>query len=445
MAGDRLALQRYFDQGLASAQDPIQLLGAVQKAVKHTKSKLIRHTLKIPTIQSDLRSLIRGLTAELQEELAELAKRRDYESALQLREKLEKKLSEVQESISGLQPSALNDAGKRPVRGEERRKLMQEEDEKRHEAAIMARRLRREQEEREQKRIEAQLLLQKQEQQSVRLAAESAQRREQEAIVQKHQQLEVLRAQSLRRKQYLESLKDLPTRPPVSRTSLSEPRTSNRPSTITEPGKGKGVTVQFKRYRKSPFLLRLEHEEYDQLRTIQEESMHKKKRMEMQKHYAEIVQEMFAPAVDMMKRKEIELIRQRELCQLSVGETRRKSNSVQKYSASTSVSSAPTPIRAAAKKSQSITPPPRMQPNFLATVKKELDHRIRRLLDCSPSKTPQPSSSQQSAYQYEKRAQARSAVLKRLDPLSPAALQLEEDADELLLHSVKAKIALLEE
>lgn len=405
----------------------------MQKAVKHTKGRLLREKLKISANRGDLKPVVRGLAAELKEELAEIEKQIELQHALEMKVKLEKKLAQVQDSITGLQPISPVDAAKTQLRQEDRRRAMQEEEEKRSEAALLAKRLRAEQIERERKRSEALTQQRLQEAEAQRLQAEAEQQRADAAKAEKSQQLQQLRELSQKRKQYLEVVKQR-----AVRKSQSEPRGSSLPAVSAEPQK----KVEMKRYRKSPFLLRLEHEAYDQQRSLHEEDSARRRRLEMRKHYAEIVQEMFAPAVDLIKRKEIELALQREQCQLTIAETRKRAQAVRKSVGIGSVSVTPV-RRPIVKQSQSTVP--RVQPDFLSDVKQSLDIRIRRLLKSSATPVSPLPCNQKSAEVCERRAKARSALLKRLDPLSPAALQMEEDADELLLHSVKAKIAMLEE
>lgn len=410
-------MNKYFAsalQGLAAWS--IEALEVTQTASKQVKARILKKKLRVNSEAQRLKPLIRGLQAELQGEVETLEKKQDLAEAYSRKHALETELGAVQQSIASLcEP-------RRALLQEERRRLKEEEQERRLEAAALARRLRLEQEERETKRQEQlQALRGKVELEAVEKAAE-VQRKEDLARAEKVQLLAALKVQAERRKGYLEKVKKLPK----SLKSVSEPRGSTFPRITPVPGPAK-------QYYRSKLFGLLEREESRKREEAEQQRSFKLRRLEMQKHYAELVHEMFAPPIDLLKRKEIELMKQREECKVARVELRRRSSpSPAKRSQSTSVSA--TPLKAA-RKSRSSAPKPRPLKDFLKEMKHDLDARILKLPRLRGPLTP---------HRAERQALTRAELVKRLTPMSAVALKLMDEADDLLLASVKGKLAMLE-
>lgn len=410
-------MNKYFAsvlKGLAAWS--VEAMEVTQIANKRVTDKVFRKNLRMEKTASELKPLIRGLKAELQTEIETLEKKQNLQTALSQKQALEAQLSEVQQSISSLQPCE----PRRALVKEERHRLKQEEAERLQAAAALARRLRQEQEEREAKRQEQLLEFnEKIELQAAEKAAE-LQRKDAEAKMEKTKLLALLKDQAERRKSYMEQVKKLPK----GLKSVSEPRGSTFPRAIPTPS-------PTKHYYRSKLFGLMEQEESKKREEAEEQRNFRLRRLEIQRHYAELVHEMFAPPIDLLKRKEIELIKQREMCKVAKVELRRRSSpSLAKRSQSTSVSATPLKTR----KSRSTAPKPRPQKDFLKELKQDFDAKILRLPRLRGPLTP---------HRAEKQAHTRVELVKRLTPMSAAALQLMDEADDLLLTSVKGKLAML--
>jgi len=411
-------MNKYFAsalQGLAAWST--ETLEVAQTANKQVKARIMKKKLRINAETQSLKPIIRGLRAELQEEIQTIEKKHNLEEALSRKSALETQLEAVQESIASLHAYEPRKA----LLQEERHRLKEDEEERRQAAAALARRLRQEQEEREAKRQnQLQAFRGKEELEAAEKAAD-VQRKEALARSEKAQLLAALKEQAERRKGYLEKVKKLPK----GLKSVSEPRGSTFPRITPVPGPAK-------QYFRSKLFGLMEQEESRKREEAEAQRNFKLRRLEMQKHYADLVHEMFAPPVDLLKRKEMELIKQREECKVARVELRRRSSpSLAKRSQSTSVSI--TPLKAA-RKSRSSAPKSRPQKDFLKEVKQDLDAKILRLPRLRGTFTP---------HRAERQALARVELVKRLTPMSAEALKLMDEADDLLLASVKGKLAML--
>ena len=406
-------MNKYFEQALQPlANFSVESLEVAQVVKTRVKSRLKAFKLRISLEKCDLGAAIRGLKSELHSEFHSLIKQEELETALTQKHLLEQKLGEVKESIASLQTKKL-------VIQEERTKNKLEETAQVQAAAQLARRMKQEQELREMKRQEQVRILKEQEKKEEMRALQEKERKEKEAKEEKVKLLEELKEHANRRKARLEEIKKLPK----AEKSVSEPRSSTLPRISPGP---------VKKYPHNRLFHLIQSEERQKEADLQEKFRLKIRRLEMRKHYAELVHQMFAPPIDVLKRKEMEVIKQREICKSVRVELRRRSHPVlPKASQSTSVSV--TPVKQQRKTSSS-GPKVRDQPDFLKKVKQDLDERILKLPRIRGALTPN---------RAERQAKTRAELLKRLPPTSAAALQLQDEADSLLLSSVKAKLAKL--
>ena len=432
--------------------------------MKRVKGRLMKAKLRIAT-DIDVKEGIRTLQAELEGELEAVERLRKYFEAVREKEELTVKLQTVQGNLEALKTTDVEAVARpRPhlMDREERKRYMQAEEKKREETSDFAKRLREEQHKR--------YLKQKAEFEALQREIEAAKTQEEQRFLdkadllrqEKEARIRNIQEKAAQRKDYLRSMRKHAEEavPPLKQVRYAGesqaashsadskpfpilPKASNHPSIHHSPSPPSPLPS--KKYSLSPFLRKaLQSEAAERSKALQT-SLEKRKRAEKTKRYAEIVKEMFAPAVDLMKQKELELIKHK----LSNPVVKRvegkgeEDRGVQRVRPRRKMEK----IDVKSGESQKKVPV-----DYLARMHSERQSQLDRLMRDNSSQAQESSSvsfrpgedptlAQGEVRRLEKLAKRQELMLKRLDPLESA--DMEAGINSLVVSSVKAKLALL--
>jgi hypothetical protein len=420
----------------------------------------------------DVKEGIRTLQAELERELEGVERMRKYFEAVREKEELTVKLQTVQGNLEALKTTDMETVARtRPhlMDREERKRYMEVEEKKREETSDFAKRLREEQHKRYLKQKEEFDALQR----SIAAAqAQEAQRFQDKVDLLKQEKEERLRSiqeKAAQRKEYLRSMRKHAEEavPPLkqgkyvgeiqaashsadSKPFHALPKPSNHPSVHLSPSPPSPVPS--KKYSLSPFLRKALQSEATQRAKALQISIDKRKRVEKTKRYAEIVKEMFAPAVDLMKQKELELIKHK----LSNPVVKRVEGRGEEGKGEEEKSVQERRIRPRRKvdkiDAKSSESPKKVPVDYLARMHSERQSQLNRLLRDNSSLAEEsssvsfrqgedPSLAHGEVRRLEKLAKRQELMLKRLNPLE--SVEVEAEVNSLVVSSVKAKLALL--
>lgn len=456
------SLASYFTEKTKTCQDILQDVvcelqtAAVAVPIKRVKGRLTKSKLHIGQ-ETDQKEAIRSLQAELEKELEAVERLRKYFEAMQEREQLTAKLQTVQGNIETLKTSDMEAVYRqRPhlMDQEERRKYREDEARKREETSEFARKLREEQHRRYLKqKAEFEAL-----QQSIAEAQAAEHQRDQEKVEllrqEKEARLRSIHEKAEQRKEYLRNMRkhaeevvpplkqvrqlgsegashSADSRPFQARTRPSKYTASDHTSYPVSP-------VPAKKYALSPFLRKALKSEADNRAKALQTVVEKRNRAEKTKRYAEIVKEMFAPTVDLMKQKELELIKHKlgnpVIRKLDKERSRGEEEEEKK----------PRPRRKADKTDLKPVAPPKKPPvDYLARMHSERQSELNRLLhDHLPSIPDTSAEDPSQVRKLEKLAKRKEMMMKRLSPLE--SVEVEAGVNSLVVSSVKAKLALLD-
>lgn len=430
--------------------------------MKRVKGRLLKAKLRIAT-DVDVKEGIRTLQAELERELEAVERLRKYFEAVREKEELTVKLQTVQGNLEALKTTDVEAVARpRPhlMDREERKRYMQAEEKKREETSDFAKRLREEQHKR--------YLKQKAEFEALQREIEDAKAQEEQRFQdkvdllrqEKEARIRSIQDKAAQRKEYLRSMRKHAEEavPPLKPARyVGEPQTASH-SADSKPfqafPKPANHSVHLapsppsplpsKKYSLSPFLRKaLQSEAAERSKALQI-SLEKRKRAEKTKRYAEIVKEMFAPAVDLMKQKELELIKHK----LNNPVVKRVEGKGEEEKAVQRLR----PRRKIEKNDvKSIESPKKVPVDYLARMHSERQSQLNRLLRDNSSQAQEssvsfrpgedPTLAQGEVRRLEKLAKRQELMLKRLDPLESA--DMEAGVNSLVVSSVKAKLALL--
>ena len=420
--------------------------------------------------------MVRALRAELEEESEGVDRMGRYYEAMQEKQELESRLAEVRVSIEDFKDSEY--ISPRPPKlshlsHEARLHLRAEEEHKRSLSSNFTNRLIASQKQRMQRQKSEFNAFQ------LKIEAEKAEKQqkliEKEAIlrVEKEKWLETIKNKAEKRKIDLETLRKRTeervfpkkhreiTSEPASTSSpvftKREPKLRHKQNTAISPQK---YTPSPIRYFKSPVLEKV-------LKSDQElKSVHfnavsdRKKRVEKGRHYADIVKAMFFPAIDSVKQKELELAKHKlanpgvkirhgeEAISKSMDVGGRKS--AQKRTISVKKRPKLTEFLPEAGKSQGkvVDYLAKMQvqreKEAVKAAKEGFEEMGRRGNSVSFEWIRSSTDAQGEVRRIERLAAKHIQFLRHLDPSSPSSIQLEASVNELIVSSVKAKLALLD-